>query len=244
MKVNGFVKTNQPSQSVNGRTNGSSVSNFVDHDIIGDNHVATSVNTPLRDDAFMKSDEQKMAIIEDKFCDIMNALGLDLNDDSLKGTPGRVAKMYVKEIFNGLHPENKPKISVFENKFQYGEMLVEKNINLNSTCEHHFLPIVGKAHVAYVSSGQVIGLSKINRIVDYFARRPQVQERLTVQIASELKQILKTDDVAVLIDAKHMCVSSRGIEDESSSTVTAEYGGIFKQQARKDEFLKYISLGK
>ncbi|WP_321289859.1 GTP cyclohydrolase I FolE [uncultured Sunxiuqinia sp.] len=244
MKVKGFVKTSQPLQLVNGGTNGSSVSNFVDHDIIGDNHVATSVDTPLRDDAFMKSAEQKMAIIEDKFRDIMNALGLDLTDDSLKGTPGRVAKMYVKEIFNGLHPENKPKISVFENKFLYGEMLVEKNINLNSTCEHHFLPIVGKAHVAYVSSGQVIGLSKINRIVDYFARRPQVQERLTVQIASELKRILKTDDVAVLIDAKHMCVSSRGIEDESSATVTAEYSGIFKQQDRKDEFLKYISLGK
>lgn len=172
----------------------------------------------------------------------MNVLGLDLSDDSLNGTPHRVAKMFVKEIFYGLNPENKPQISVFENKFKYGEMLVEKNINLNSTCEHHFLPIIGKAHIAYVSSGEVIGLSKINRIVDYYARRPQVQERLTVQIAAELKRILKTEDVAVVIEAKHLCVSSRGIEDESSSTITAEYAGVFKNQQRKDEFLKYLSL--
>ena len=214
------------------------------HDLIGDNHVATSLETPMREDAFLLSDEQKMALIEDKFRDIMNILGLDLADDSLSGTPHRVAKMFVKEIFSGLNPENKPNISVFENKFKYGEMLVEKNINLNSTCEHHFLPIVGKAHVAYVSSGQVIGLSKINRVVDYFARRPQVQERLTVQIANELKRILKTQDVAVVIDAKHLCVSSRGIQDEGSSTITAEYGGIFKDALRRDEFLKYISMDK
>ena len=183
-----------------------------------------------------------MLLIENKFRDIMYVLGLDLTDDSLNGTPHRVAKMFVKEIFSGLNPENKPKISVFDNKFKYGEMLVEKNINLNSTCEHHFLPIVGKAHVAYVSSGQVIGLSKINRVVDYFARRPQVQERLTVQIANELKRILKTEDVAVIIDAKHLCVSSRGIQDEGSSTITAEYGGVFKDPLRKEEFLKYLSL--
>ncbi|MGE5393691.1 MAG: GTP cyclohydrolase I FolE [Candidatus Saccharibacteria bacterium] len=212
------------------------------HDLLGDNHVATSLDTPLREDAFKLSDEQKMDLIEDKFRDIMNILGLDLNDDSLNGTPHRVAKMFVKEIFSGLNPANKPKISVFENKFKYGEMLVEKNINVNSTCEHHFLPIVGKAHVAYISSGEVIGLSKINRVVDYFARRPQVQERLTVQIANELKRILKTEDVAVVIDAKHLCVSSRGIKDESSSTITADYGGLFKDPHRRDEFLKYIKL--
>lgn len=241
MKVTGFFKTETAKPKLNGshlplnnNTNG--------HDLIGDNHIATSLETPMRDDAFLLSDEQKMVLIESKFRDIMDILGLDLNDDSLNGTPHRVAKMFVKEIFSGLNPENKPKISVFENKFKYGEMLVEKNINLNSTCEHHFLPIVGKAHVAYVSSGQVIGLSKINRIVDYFARRPQVQERLTVQIANELKRILKTEDVAVVIDAKHLCVSSRGIQDEGSSTITAEYGGIFKEQVRKDEFLKYLSL--
>ncbi|MBC8004004.1 MAG: GTP cyclohydrolase I FolE [Verrucomicrobia bacterium] len=239
MKVNGFLKTEQAKPNHVG-TNLPRVNNG--HDLIGDNHVATSLETPLREDAFVLSDEQKIVIIESKFREIMDVLGLDLKDDSLNGTPHRVAKMYVKEIFSGLNPSNMPKISVFENKFKYGEMLVEKNINLNSTCEHHFLPIVGKAHVAYISSGEVVGLSKINRIVDYYARRPQVQERLTVQIANELKRILKTEDVAIVIDAKHMCVSSRGIQDESSSTITAEYGGVFKNPNRKDEFLKYLSL--
>ena len=241
MKVNGFLKTETAKPKYNGvhlllnnNQNG--------HDLIGDNHVATSLETPMREDAFLLSDEQKILLIEDKFREIMNVLGLDLRDDSLNGTPHRVAKMFVKEIFSGLNPENMPKISVFDNKFKYGEMLVEKHINMNSTCEHHFLPIVGKAHVAYVSSGQVVGLSKINRVVDYFARRPQVQERLTVQIANELKRILKTEDVAVIIDAKHLCVSSRGIQDESSSTITAEYGGVFKDPHRKEEFLKYLSL--
>lgn len=212
------------------------------HDSIGDNHIASSIETPLRKDAFKLSDEQKIEIIEDKFRDIMQVIGLDLNDDSLQGTPRRVAKMFVQEIFYGLNPDNKPKISVFDNKFKYGEMLLEKNINMNSFCEHHFLPIVGKAHVAYISSGEVIGLSKINRIVDYFARRPQVQERLTVQISAELKKVLKTEDVAVVIDAKHMCVSCRGIQDESSTTLTAEYSGRFKLKETREEFLKYISL--
>ena len=233
MKLNGKKNRNRNgflSEKING------------FEIIGDNHIGTSVETPMRKDAFLLSDEQKMVIIEDKFRDIMETMGLDLTDDSLQGTPNRVAKMFVKEIFYGLNPENKPKISVFENKFNYGEMLIEKNINMNSTCEHHFLPIVGKAHVAYFSNGQVIGLSKINRIVDFFARRPQVQERLTVQIANELKSILKTDDVAIIIDAKHMCVSSRGIQDESSSTVTAEYSGKFKDKSVRDEFLKYLKL--
>ena len=232
-KVNGKVK-------LNGSNNSSELMNKFD--LMGDNHVGTSIETPMRKDAFELSDEQKIAEIEDKFRDIMETMGLDLSDDSLRGTPHRVAKMFVKEIFYGLNPENKPKISVFENKFKYKEMLVEKNINLNSTCEHHFLPIAGKAHVAYISNGEVIGLSKINRIVDYFARRPQVQERLTVQIANELKAILKTDNVAIVIDAKHMCVSSRGIQDESSSTVTAEYSGKFKDIAVRNEFLKYLDL--
>ena len=182
MKVNGFFKTETARPKLNGTHLPLNNNNNNGHDLIGDNHVATSLETPMREDAFLLSDEQKMVLIENKFRDIMNILGLDLTDDSLNGTPHRVAKMYVKEIFSGLSPENKPNISVFDNKFKYGEMLVEKNINMNSTCEHHFLPIVGKAHVAYVSSGQVIGLSKINRVVDYFARRPQVQERLTVQI--------------------------------------------------------------
>ena len=241
MKVMGFFKTETAKPRVNGN-NFQQNKSAATIDLIGDNHIATSIETPMRDDAFLLSDEQKMVLIESKFRDIMDILGLDLNDDSLNGTPHRVAKMFVKEIFSGLNRENKPKISVFENKFNYGEMLVEKNVNLNSTCEHHFLPIVGKAHVAYISSGQVIGLSKINRVVDYFARRPQVQERLTVQIANELKRILKTEDVAVVIDAKHLCVSSRGIQDEGSSTITAEYGGVFKDQKRKEEFLKYLSL--
>lgn len=242
MKVSGFLKTETARPKLNGTHLPLNNSKNNGHDLIGDNHVATSLETPMRDDAFLLSDDQKMLLIEDKFREIMDVLGLDLKDDSLNGTPHRVAKMFVKEIFSGLNPENKPKISVFENKFKYGEMLVEKNINLNSTCEHHFLPIVGKAHVAYVSSGQVIGLSKINRVVDYFARRPQVQERLTVQIANELKRILKTEDVAVIIDAKHLCVSSRGIQDEGSSTITAEYGGVFKEPLRKEEFLKYLTL--
>jgi GTP cyclohydrolase I len=209
-------------------------------DLVGDNHVGTSVDTPMRADAFDLSDEDKMGIIEGHFEKIMQTLGLDLTDDSLRGTPHRVAKMFVKEIFNGLNPRNMPKISVFDNKFKYDEMLVERDISLNSTCEHHFLPIIGKAHVAYVSSGKVIGLSKINRIVDHFARRPQVQERLTVQIAEELKKVLNTDDVAVVIDAKHLCVSSRGIQDESSSTVTASYSGKFKEEKAREEFLRYI----
>lgn len=241
MEVTGFLKTETAKPISNG-AHLSRTKNKKEYDLMGDNHVGTSLETPMREDAFLLSDDQKMLLIEDKFRDIMNVLGLDLRDDSLNGTPHRVAKMFVKEIFSGLNPANKPKISVFDNKFKYGEMLVEKNINMNSTCEHHFLPIVGKAHVAYVSSGQVIGLSKINRVVDYFSRRPQVQERLTVQIANELKRILKTEDVAIVIEAKHLCVSSRGIQDESSSTITAEYGGVFKDMHRKDEFLKYLAL--
>lgn len=211
-------------------------------DFIGDNHIYTSKDTPLRADAFALSDEDKMKRIEFHFREIMQTLGLDLNDDSLKGTPKRVAKMYVKEIFSGLNPENKPKIALFDNKYQYNEMLVEKNITLYSNCEHHFVPIIGKAHVAYISNGKVIGLSKINRIVQFFAKRPQVQERLTEQIADELKRILGTEDVAVLIDAHHLCVSSRGVEDSKSSTITAHYSGKFKSNETKSEFLKYLEL--
>ena len=213
------------------------------NDDLGEDHVQTSDVTPLRDDAFEKSDEEKISIIKKNIREIMHTLGLDLNDDSLMGTPARVAKAYVNELFYGLNPEFKPKSSTFENKYDYGEMLVEKNINVYSTCEHHLLPIVGKAHVAYISNGSVIGLSKINRIVDYFSKRPQVQERLTKQIVTELKKVLKTEDVACVIDAKHLCVNSRGIKDIDSSTVTSEFGGKFKyDQARKDEFLKYIQL--
>ena len=216
--------------------------NFIENydDELGEEHIGTAYNTPLRPGAFDMEDDEKIKIISRHFREIMHTLGLDLTDDSLKGTPGRVAKMYVKEIFKGLDPINKPKISLFENKYQYNEMLVEKNITFHSNCEHHFVPIVGKAHVAYISSGKVIGLSKINRIVQYFAQRPQVQERLTIQIANELKSILETEDVAIMIDANHMCVSSRGIKDQTSSTVTSEYGGVFADAEKRNEFLKYV----
>ena len=211
-------------------------------DEIGDNHVSTSVDTPMRDDAFTKTDAEKIAEIETHFHAIMETLGLDLNDDSLKGTPHRVAKMYVQEIFSGLNPANKPDIALFENKYKYNEMLVEKNISFYSNCEHHFVPIIGKAHIAYISNGQVIGLSKLNRLVQYYAKRPQVQERLTMQIGKDLQQILGTDDVAILIDAKHLCVASRGVEDDTSSTITAFYGGVFINEDKKNEFLKYLAL--
>lgn len=211
-------------------------------DEIGDQHVGTSVDTPLRPDAFLLNDDEKMEKIEHHFREIMQTLGLDLTDDSLSGTPRRVAKMYVKEIFQGLNPKNRPSITLFDNVYQYNEMLVERNITFHSNCEHHFVPIVGCAHVAYISNGKVIGLSKLNRIVQYYAKRPQVQERLTRQIAVDLVDTLGTEDVAVIIDAKHMCVSSRGVEDINSSTVTAEYGGKFKDPAVKAELLKYIEL--
>lgn len=210
-------------------------------EITGDEHIGTSADTPLRPDAFDKTDTEKINIIEHHFAEIMLTLGLDLTDDSLKGTPYRVAKMYVKEIYRGLNPANKPTLSVFENKYGYKEMLVEKNIHLNSNCEHHFVPIVGKVHVAYIPNDKVIGLSKINRIVQYYAQRPQVQERLGLQIAQEIKNVLHTDDVAVYIDAKHLCVSTRGIKDESSSTVTAIYSGLFENADTKNEFLQYIT---
>lgn len=209
---------------------------------LGNSHIGTSTETPLRDDAFELSDIEKIALIKKDVQNIMNTLGLDLKDDSLKGTPTRVAKMFVQEIFGGLHPDRKPKSSTFENKYKYNEMLVEKNITLYSTCEHHLLPIVGKAHIAYISNGTVVGLSKMNRIVDYFAKRPQVQERLTMQIVKELQKILKTDDVACVIDAKHLCVNSRGIRDIDSSTVTSEFGGKFNNQETRREFLDYIQL--
>jgi GTP cyclohydrolase I len=216
--------------------------NHLTDEEIGDEHVSTTADTPLREDAFEMDDELKMELIEKNFREIMHILGLDLTDDSLKGTPRRVAKMYVQEIFSGLNPKNKPKIALFENKYKYNEMLVEKDITFYSNCEHHFVPIFGKAHVAYISNGQVIGLSKINRVVQYFARRPQVQERLTVQIAQALKEMLQTEDVAVVIDAKHLCVSSRGVNDVNSATVTAHYGGKFREEGTKSEFLKYLEL--
>ena len=209
-----------------------------DHD-----HLSTSRQTPLKSGAFALSEDEKIEKIQEHVAAILDILGMDLTDDSLKGTPKRVAKAYVKEIFGGLNPDRRPSASTFENKYEYGEMLVEKNITLYSTCEHHLLPIIGKAHIAYISNGNVVGLSKMNRIVEYYARRPQVQERLTLQVIEELKRILKTENVACIIDAKHLCVNSRGIRDVASSTVTAEYGGVFKtNETLRKEFLSYIQL--
>lgn len=213
-------------------------------ELIGDNHQTTSAETPLRKDAFDKSDAEKMRVIENHFHSIMQELGLDMTDDSLKGTPHRVAKMFVQEIFSGLHPDNKPKVSVFDNSYHYDKMLVEAGISFNSTCEHHFLPIIGKAHIGYVSSGKVIGLSKLNRIVDYYSRRPQVQERLIMQIFNELKAVLETENVIVVMEAKHLCVSSRGIKDESSFTSTIQYGGVFNDKDFRNDFFSLVQQEK
>ncbi len=209
---------------------------------MGDQHKASSVETPLRADAFDKTDEEKIAAIEPHFKAIMEILGMDLRDDSLRGTPLRVSKMYVKELFQGLNPANMPSMTLFENKFQYNEMLVEKNINFYTNCEHHFVPFFGKAHVAYISSGKVIGLSKLNRLVEYFSKRPQVQERLTMQVGKALQTVLQTQDVAIMMDAKHLCVSSRGVKDDSSNTITTFFGGKFQEEQTKMEFLKYVEI--
>ena len=214
---------------------------FSNHEI-GDDHLFKGLETPMKKNAFSISDGEKKKKIAILFEEIMDVLGLDLSDDSLKGTPERVAKMYIDEIFSGLNPKNKPKVALFDNKYQYNQMLVEKDITFYSNCEHHFVPIIGKAHVSYISSGKVIGLSKLNRIVQYYAKRPQVQERLTNQIAEELKGILGTEDVAVIIDAKHLCVSSRGIKDDASATVTAFYGGAFNNSEKIAELQNYLKL--
>ncbi|AIN73874.1 GTP cyclohydrolase I FolE [Flavobacterium psychrophilum] len=213
-------------------------------EILGDNHQMTSANSPIRSDAFVKTDDQKMQNIEKHFYDIMQELGLDMTDDSLQGTPHRVAKMFIQEIFSGLDPKNKPAISTFDNEYHYDKMLVEANISFNSTCEHHFLPIFGKAHIGYISSGKVIGLSKLNRIVDYFSRRPQVQERLIMQIFNDLKIALNTENVIVVMEAKHLCVSSRGIKHESSFTSTIQYGGIFNEKENRNDFFNMINSEK
>lgn len=224
------------------KLNGTSSNTLPNVEELGDEHIGTSAETPMKADAFTLSEAEKIDKIQFHFREIMDTLGLDLTDDSLSGTPQRVAKMYVKEIFSGLNPENKPDVKLFENKYRYQEMLVEKDITFFSNCEHHFVPIIGKAHVGYISSGKVIGLSKINRIVQYYAKRPQVQERLTMQIGQELTRLLETEDVAVLIDARHLCVSMRGVEDNNSSTVTAFFGGKFKEERYREDFKSYLNL--
>ena len=223
------------------RTFNDQVINGFSFDEIGDDHLYTGLDTPLREDAFILTDSEKKEKIAVLFEQIMKVMGLDLSDDSLRGTPKRVAKMYIDEIYSGLNPKNKPKIALFDNKYKYNQMLVEKNITFYSNCEHHFVPIIGKAHVAYISSGKVIGLSKLNRLVQYYAKRPQVQERLTNQIAKELQHSLNTDDVAVIIDAKHLCVSSRGIKDDTSTTVTTFYGGAFNDHRKIQELQNHIN---
>ena len=206
------------------------------------NHIGSSVETPIRKDAFELSNDEKIEKIAGHFKEIMHVLGLDLTDDSLKQTPNRVAKMYVSELFSGLDPKNNPTTTLFKNKYGYNQMLVEKDISVYSVCEHHFVPIFGKCHVAYIANGEVIGLSKIHRIVRYYSKRPQVQERLTRQIAEALKKTLKTENVAVVVDARHMCVESRGVEDNTSSTVTAAISGEFQKEATRLEFLRYIGI--
>lgn len=228
------MKTETTSKE-NGKLNGFT------NEAIGDDHLFTSLDTPMKANAFDMSNEEKKKRISILFSEIMDVMGLDLTDDSLQGTPDRVAKMYIEEIFSGLDPKNKPKMALFENKYQYNQMLVEKNITFYSNCEHHFVPIIGKAHIAYKSSGKVIGLSKLNRIVQYYAKRPQVQERLTNQIANELKTVLETEDVAVIIDAKHLCVSSRGVQDDTSTTITTFYGGEFNNASKILELQNYLN---
>lgn len=213
-----------------------------DHDALGDDHVFTQVDTPMLSNAFDLTDDEKIAIISAHFKEIMQTLGLDLSDDSLKGTPLRVAKMYVKEMFWGLNPALKPKVSNFKNKYQYQQILVEKDINFYTHCEHHFVPFFGKAHVAYIPNGKVIGLSKLNRMVEYFAKRPQVQERMTMQISKALQEALGTSNVAVIVNAKHLCVASRGIKDDTSNTTTAEYSGDFTDEKVKEELHRLLSI--
>lgn len=211
-------------------------------ELIGDNHISSNVDTPLLKNAFEKSDEEKISKIQTHFSNIMEELGLDLSDDSLSGTPYRFAKMYVKELFYGLNPKNRPKLSTFENKYGYNKMLIEQNINIDSSCEHHFLPIVGQAHIGYIPKKKVIGLSKINRLVDYYAHRPQVQERLCIQILKDLQETLETKDVIIVINAKHMCVSSRGIKDKSSFTTTIEFGGCFEELEYRNSFFDSLKF--
>jgi len=214
----------------------------INKEVLENNLEGFSLETPLREDAFKLDDELKIELISKHFKEIMQILGLDLSDDSLKGTPNRVAKMYVNEIFSGLNPKNKPEVKLFENRYNYKNILLEKNISFHSVCEHHFVPIVGKAHLAYIPNGKVVGLSKLNRIVKYFAQRPQVQERMTIQIVNMLREELNSESVAVIIEADHMCVAMRGVQDINSSTITSEFTGKFLDNSTREELMKYIML--
>ena len=201
-----------------------------------DNIIPVSEENPAR----KLTNKEKIDAIANHFRSIMKILDLDLNDDSLKDTPSRVAKMYVEEIFEGLDDSKIPNIKKFENSFDYKGIILEKNISLYSICEHHFVPIIGKAHIGYFAKNKIVGLSKLNRIVNFFSKKPQVQEKLTVQIVDFLKKELETEDVACIIDAQHLCVSMRGIKDVNSWTTTAEYSGKFLESNFKNEFLQLI----
>jgi GTP cyclohydrolase I len=197
------------------------------------------VETPVKENGL--SEKEKMHIIQDSFKTIMDALGLDLKDDSLMDTPERVSNMFVNEIYWGLLPDNFPKVTAVENKMGYDSMVIEKGINVQSNCEHHFIVIDGFANIAYVPKNKVLGLSKLNRIVEYFSKRPQIQERLTQQVYYALEYILETSDIAVIIDAKHYCVKSRGVEDVGSQTITSKLGGVFKADPTyRKEFFESI----
>lgn len=201
------------------------------------NHYVTAKN-PLRDDAFDIDDGLKIELIAEKVKDIIDILGLDSTNDSIKGTPKRIAKMYVNEIFKGLDPKNKPEVTVFKNEYNYHTPLVELNIPFTSFCEHHFVPIQGIANITYIPNDYVIGLSKIHRLVDFYASRPQVQERLTMQIAQELSGTLKTSNIGVVLKATHSCISCRGVEDMGSSTITSFFDG----KVQSDNNLKRVLL--
>jgi GTP cyclohydrolase I len=202
--------------------------------------VKCGVETPTNPNSLDR--KEKIDIIEQHFTAIMNTLGLDLGDDSLVDTPKRVAKMYVNEIFWGLDYDAFPKCTTVDNKMKYDEMVVERNVNVQSNCEHHFVVIDGVATVAYIPKQKVLGLSKINRVVEYFAKRPQIQERLTEQVYHALQYILETDDIAVVVDAQHYCVKSRGVEDVGSSTVTSKLGGVFKSDPSvRLEFMNIVN---
>lgn len=190
----------------------------------------------------MKSKQEKIELISSSVRGILEILGMDLTDDSLQGTPLRVAKMFVNEIFMGLDPQCKPKASTFENKYRYGEILVEKNITLYSICDCHLQPIVGKAHVGYISKGTVLGLSKMNRMVDYFARKPQTLEHIAFEVVKELQENLKTDDVICVIDAKYLCQKNNEEKSRKGTVLTFECGGVFKEETKKNDFISYVAM--
>lgn len=211
---------------------------ILEKEILNCNGHHSMLKNPLLDEAFDIDDNLKIELLTEKFKDIIKILGLDINNDSIKDTPNRIAKMYVNEVFSGLNPENKPEITVFKNEYEYNTPLMELNIPFTSFCEHHFVPIQGTANIAYIPNDFVIGLSKIHRLVDFYAKRPQVQERLTMQILQGLSSTIDTKDIGVVLKASHCCISCRGVEDIGSSTLTS----IFWGKIKSDVSLKSVLL--